>query len=60
MPESERSKPERWRLVIEAARGAEWSTVPGVIRLRKALKVLGRSFGLRAVVVAPDRKDGEP
>ena len=53
---STRAKPERWCLTLEAVGGAEWSNVPGLVRLRRALKALGRSYGLRCVAIEAEKE----
>ena len=39
----------RYHLVLVAVGGAEWASVPPAVRLRRALKTLGRRYGLRCV-----------
>jgi hypothetical protein len=47
--------PERFKLILQDARTD--CQASAVIRLRGALKVLLRSFGLRCVRIEPDRRD---
>lgn len=47
-----------WRLTLEPVRGAAWTGVPAIQRLRSALKRLLRDHGLRAVAVEQLNHDG--
>lgn len=49
------------RLVIELVpmTGKRWRRVPVEIRFRRALKVLGRSFGLRCIRIETENDTGK-
>lgn len=49
---SEKPGPARgWRLTLRPSEAEAWRAVPGDVRLRRAVKVLRRAFGLRVVEV---------
>ena len=38
-------------VTLDFARGARWADVPDSIRLRSALKLIGRDYGVRCVAI---------
>lgn len=56
---TERTAPARgWRLTLRPIEAEAWRAVPADVRVRRAVKVLRRGFGLRVVEVEAEPSPG--
>lgn len=54
----ERPRIRAWRLEVSAVESARWGSVPPEVRLRRALRALLRSHGLRVEAAEPMEGNG--